>query len=128
VPKLAQTFNVIVVGAQGTGKTSLLRLFLDTCEISPNASSEQRASVDRFMSGAGGRTKALRTACVEIAEGRYDRVLLTLIDTPGLDFTSGRELELEKSVSGVVKYLDLQYADTMGEVRVGFLRVLEEFC
>ena len=43
--------------------------------------------------------------------------MLTVIDTPGFDFSAGAELGLERSVSGIVKYLDLQFSETMGEVR-----------
>lgn len=55
-------------------------------------------------------------ACVEICESRVDRVLLSVIDTPGLDFQEGHELKLERQVSSIMKYIDLQYADTMDEV------------
>jgi len=105
----------MVAGAHGTGKTSLLKLFLDTSIISPAATPEQKQSVDTFLSTSRKSTKALRTACVEIAENRFDRVLLTLIDTPGLDFTEGKELRCERDVTSLVKYLDSQYDETMGE-------------
>jgi septin family protein len=105
----------MVAGARGTGKTSLLKLFLDTSVISPAATLDQKQSVEIFLSSSRKSTKALRTACVEIAENRFDRVLLTLIDTPGLDFTEGKELRCERDVTSLVKYLDLQYDETMGE-------------
>jgi septin family protein len=105
----------MVAGAHGTGKTSLLKLFLDTSIISPTATPEQKQSVEAFLSTSRKSTKALRTACVEIAENRFDRVLLTLIDTPGLDFTEGKELRCERDVTSLVKYLDSQYDETMGE-------------
>jgi hypothetical protein len=116
VPRQAPTFNIMVAGGRETGKTSFLRLLLQTCEVSSNASSEQKAAVDRFMQGRVARTKALRSACIEVADHRYGGVLLTVIDTPGLNFLEGRELELERSVSGIIKYLDLQFAETMDEV------------
>jgi septin family protein len=105
----------MVAGAHGTGKTSLLKLFVDTSVISPAATPEQKQSVETFLSTSRKSTKALRTACVERAENRFDRVLLTLIDTPGLDFTEGKELRCERDVTSLVKYLDLQYDETMGE-------------
>lgn len=106
----------MVAGARGTGKTSLLKLFLDTSEISSTATPEQKLSVETFMGKSRKSTRKLQTACVEIAETRFDRVLLTLVDTPGLSFDDGQELELERSVSALVKYLDLQYDESMGEV------------
>ena len=106
-----------VAGAQGTGKTSLLRLILDTADISPTATADQKAAMERFLRGPPKRTDAIQTACVEICESKYDRLLLSVIDTPGLDFQEGRELKLERQVSTIVKYLDAQFADTLSEVR-----------
>ena len=113
-----------VAGAQGTGKTSLLRLILDTADISPTATADQKAAMERFLRGAPKRTDAIQTACVEICESKYDRLLLSVIDTPGLDFQEGHELKLERQVSTVVKYLDAQFADTLSEVRPDALFLL----
>ncbi|KAN0123290.1 Septin domain containing protein [Russula decolorans] len=108
-------FNLMVAGALGTGKTSLLRLLLDTADISPTATAEQRASFDRFMRGGVKATPRIQSATIDIHESRFDRVLLSVIDTPGLDFQDGRELKLERQVSNIMKYLDGLYADTMSE-------------
>jgi septin family protein len=105
----------MVAGAQGTGKTSLLRLLLDTADISPTTTAEQRASFDRFMRGGVKATSRIHSATIDIHESRFDRVLLSVTDTPGLDFQEGRELKLERQVSGIMKYLDGLYADTMSE-------------
>lgn len=82
-----------MVGGQGTGKTSLLRLLLDTADISPTATVDQRAAVDRFLRGTTKRTQSIQTACVEICESRFDRVLFSVIDTPGrqLDISTIRD-------------------------------------
>ncbi|KAI8994125.1 Septin-domain-containing protein [Trametes punicea] len=109
------TFNLMVAGAQGTGKTSLLRLILETADVSPTATADQKAAVERFLRGAPRRTEAIQTACVEICESKYDRVLLSVIDTPGLDLQEGHELKLERQVSSIVKYLDAQFSDTLNE-------------
>ncbi|KAF9781879.1 Septin-domain-containing protein [Thelephora terrestris] len=113
--KVAPTFNLMIVGGQGTGKTSLLQLLLDTADISPTATPDQRAAVDKFIRGSPERTQEIKTACVEICESKYDRVLLTVVDTPGLDFRESRELNLEWQVSSILKYVDQQYADTLSE-------------
>ncbi|KAI0304528.1 Septin-domain-containing protein [Multifurca ochricompacta] len=110
-PKL----NLMVAGARGTGKTSLLRLLLDTADISSAATVEQRASFDRFMRGGVKATPRIHSTTIDILESRFDRVLLSVIDTPGLDFQEGRELKLERQVSNIMKYLDGLYADTMSE-------------
>ncbi|TBU62262.1 Septin-domain-containing protein [Dichomitus squalens] len=109
------TFNVMVAGAQGVGKTSLLRLLLDTADISPTATADQKAAVERFLRGPPKGTESIQSACVEICESKYDRLLLSVIDTPGLDFREGHELRLERQVSTIVKYLDSQFADTLNE-------------
>lgn len=88
----------MIAGARGTGKTSLLKLFLQTSDISPSATPEQKASIEAFMSKGRKSTRGIEKATVEVAEARYDRILLTLIDTPGLRFEEGGELALERSV------------------------------
>lgn len=91
-------------------------MLLETAEISPTASPEQHDAMHKFLNAGTKRTPTIQTACVEICESRFERLLFTVIDTPGLDFSGGRELRLERQVSGVINYLDSQYADTMSEV------------
>ena len=105
---------------------------LETADISPSATEDQKAAIDQFLKGSTKATQAIQTACVEICESRFDRVLFSVIDTPGLDFQEGRELKLERQVTSIIKYVDAQYADTMTEVRASFqtyllLRVLTDF-
>jgi len=113
--RIPPTFNLMVVGGKGTGKTSLLRLLLETADISPTATVDQQTAMDRFLQGATKHTQSIQTACVEICESRFDRLLFSVIDTPGLDFAEGRQLRLERQVNGIIKYLDSLYADTMSE-------------
>lgn len=110
------TFNIMVAGGQSTGKTSLLRLLLDTSEFSSRASEDQKAAVERFLRGsAPKKTKTITTACVETADSRHEHVLLSVVDTPGLDYAEGRELKLDRQVSAILKYVEAQYADTLKE-------------
>ncbi|KAG6831925.1 hypothetical protein H0H92_006526 [Tricholoma furcatifolium] len=113
--RIPPTFNLMVVGSKGTGKTSLLRLLLDTADISPTATIDQQTALDRFLRGPTKSTKSIETACIETCESRFDRVLLSVIDTPGLDFAAGKELKLERQVNDIMKYIDAQYADTLSE-------------
>ena len=87
-------------------------------DISPTATAEQCASFDRFMRGGVKATPRIQSVTIEIHESRFDCVLLSVIDTPSLDFQEGRELMLERQVSHIVKYLDGLYADTLSEVRL----------
>lgn len=73
--------------------------------------------MNSYLKASTKSTQAIQTACIEICESRFDRVLFSVIDTPGLDFQEGRELKLERQVNAVLKYVDAQYADTMSEVR-----------
>lgn len=107
-----------VCGGQGSGKTSLLRLILDSSDLSPSATHDQRTAVENFLRGQTRPTELLHAVCAEIAETRTDKVLLSVVDTPGFDFDEGHELKLERQVSEVIKYIDALYAETMGEVSV----------
>lgn len=74
--------------------------------------------MENFLRGSPSRTELIQSTCVEICESRYDRILLSVIDTPGLDFQEGHELKLERQVSAVMKYMDTQFSDTLSEVRI----------
>ncbi|GJJ15538.1 hypothetical protein Clacol_009816 [Clathrus columnatus] len=120
--KHAPTFNIMVVGGKKTGKTSFLRLLLSTSNISPTNTPEQLATLASYRSANFTPTTVISTACVEILQSSpnrtptpEDRIALTCIDTPGLDFTEGKEFVLDRTVSDVLKYLDTQFAETMGE-------------
>ena len=116
IVRVPPKFNLMVAGGQGTGKTSFLKLLLNTCDISPTAADTEVAAVKKFTDVKTRHTKSLRSISVEVCEERHERVQLTVIDTVGFVFQEGRELELERGVQSVVKYLDAQYAETMGEV------------
>jgi len=66
--RIPPTFNVMVVGGKGTGKSSLLRLLLETADISPTATVDQRTAVERFLKSSIKATPNIQTACVEICE------------------------------------------------------------
>ncbi|KAF8606869.1 hypothetical protein BDV93DRAFT_542496 [Ceratobasidium sp. AG-I] len=97
-------FNLMVAGPRGVGKSALLRLLLQMAD--------PQASLDN-VSGSTRPTRSLITVTNELPGP--ERVLLTTVDTPGLDFSEGAELELEKSVTALVRHIDSQYAETLGE-------------
>ncbi|KXN88072.1 Septin-9 [Leucoagaricus sp. SymC.cos] len=113
--KVPPTFNIMVVGGKGTGKSSLLRLLLETSEVSPTATKEQRTAFEKFLNDATKSTQTIQGTSIEISESKFDRVMLSVIDTPGLDFQEGRELKLERQVNAIIRHVDAQYADTMSE-------------
>lgn len=101
-PRMPTPFNLMVAGPRGVGKSALLRLLLQM--------SEAPTSLDAFPARP---TRTLSTTTTELSG--TDRLVLTVIDTPGLDYSPGAELELEKAVTALVKYVDTQYAETLGE-------------
>ncbi len=107
-----------MVGSKSTGKSSLLRLLLETAEISPLATKERRAALDKFLRDSSKPTSGIQGVTIEICESKFDRILLSVIDTPGLDFQEGKELKLERQVNAILRHVDVQYADTMNEVSV----------
>ncbi|KAG8976503.1 hypothetical protein FRB90_009173, partial [Tulasnella sp. 427] len=115
VVRVPPKFNVMVAGGRGTGKTSFLKLFLNTCDISPGTTDAELAVLKKVTEGPMRHTKSLHAVSVEVCEERHDRIHLTVIDTVGFDFEEGRELELERGIQSVMKYIDTQYAETMGE-------------
>ncbi|KAG8929761.1 hypothetical protein FRC01_003789, partial [Tulasnella sp. 417] len=115
VVRVPPKFNVMVAGGRGTGKTSFLKLFLNTCDISPSATEAELAFLKKFTEGHTRHTKSLHPVSIEVCEERHDRIHLTVIDTVGLDFEDGKELELERGVQSMMRYIDTQYAETMGE-------------
>lgn len=114
-PHIVPTFNIMVVGGVKTGKTSLSRLLLQTCQVSPLATPAQRQSVDKFMQGSVKPTTSIQSASLEIDEGP-ERIALTLMDTPGLILSN--ELDLERSVTTILRHFDSRFAETLEEVRV----------
>ena len=65
--------------------------------------------MERFLRGSPKQTESIQSACVEICESKYDRLLLSVIDTPGLDFQESHELKLERQVSELVSQINGEY-------------------
>jgi ribosome biogenesis GTPase A len=107
-PRMPTPFNLMVVGPRGVGKSALLRLLLQMSDLP--------APLDALPARP---TRTLSTTTTELPGA--ERLVLTVIDTPGLDYSDGAELELEKAVTALVKYVDSQYAETLGEVSLDLL-------
>ncbi|KAJ3791245.1 GTP binding protein [Lentinula aff. detonsa] len=98
-------FSLLVAGCRG-GKTSLLRLLLDTCNISPRASRDQLASVAKFVQGCGSHTTHIRSTSIPVdleAEGGRE-LTLSLVDTPSLDFKDAAVTE--RSMLETLRYIE----------------------
>ncbi|KAK7681531.1 hypothetical protein QCA50_015263 [Cerrena zonata] len=110
----------LMVAGRRTGKTSFLRLLLDTSVISLTATRDQLASVAKFVQGCGGFTSHIRTTSVDIHSARSDRdepspLLLTLIDTPALDFDN--EEASSALVSDILKHVEGRFSESVEDER-----------
>jgi hypothetical protein len=97
------TFNLLVCGAQLTGKTSFLQTLLGTVKLNPQQPNYAQAKHRLATFGGGSskrrtRTRELTTCSVEILE-RGERIGLTVIDTPGLPVRSNGELAAAVEIS-----------------------------
>ena len=117
----------LMVAGQRTGKTSFLRLLLDTSEISQTATKEQLASVAKFVQGCSGHTSHIRTASIDIeldaveGNGPLKTLALTVIDTPSFDFDD--ESGSERLVSDVLRYVEQRLAEGVEDVGVMILSI-----
>jgi hypothetical protein len=105
--------TLLVAGCRG-GKSSFLRLLLDTSEISQAASKEQLQSVARFVQGCTGHTSNLRTASIDIDVDGPEPLALTLVDTPSLDFKD--DAHAERVVSETLRFIESRLAEGGDEV------------
>ncbi|KDR82808.1 hypothetical protein GALMADRAFT_238363 [Galerina marginata CBS 339.88] len=108
-------FNLLVAGCRG-GKTSFLRLLLDTSIVSPRTTKDQLASVAKFVQGCSGHTSYIRGASVDInvdldGTGQQQVLGLTLIDTPSLDFRD--EAAADRLLGETIRHIDSRFAEGM---------------
>jgi hypothetical protein len=109
----------LMVAGQRSGKTSFLRLLLDTSNIAPTVSKEQLTPLAKFIQGSNGHTNHIRPVSVDVIldspdSGAPQPVSLTLIDTPSLDFSD--EGSSERVITGILDHIDSRFADTSEDV------------
>ncbi|KAJ6585029.1 hypothetical protein B0H19DRAFT_1107745 [Mycena capillaripes] len=100
--------TLLVAGCRG-GKSSFLRLLIDTSDIYESASKEQLQSVARFVQGCSGHTSNIRTASVDIDVDGPEPLALTLVDTPSLDFKD--DAYAERVVSETLRFIESRLAE-----------------
>jgi hypothetical protein len=115
---IASGYTLMVAG-RCSGKTSFLRLLLDTSDISTSATKEQLASVAKFVQGCNAHTSHIRTTSVDIeldddTKGFPQRCTLSLIDTPSIDFDD--ENAAERVVSDTLRLIDARFVEGMEDV------------
>ncbi|KAF8147304.1 hypothetical protein K438DRAFT_1922099 [Mycena galopus ATCC 62051] len=107
-PEPAKELTLLVAGCRG-GKSSLLRLLIDTSDIAPGASKEQLQSVARFVQGCSGHTSTIRTVSVDIDVDGSEPLALTLVDTPSVDFKD--DAYAERVVSETLRFIESRLAE-----------------
>lgn len=108
------------VSIVGSGKTSFLRLLLDTSLISPRTSKDQLASVAKFVQGSSGHTSYIRSTSIDIkvdvdGNGQLQSLGLSLIDTPSFDFKD--EAGAERLLTEILRQVDSRFAEGIEDVR-----------
>lgn len=109
----------LMVAGRRTGKTSFLRLLLDTTLVSPTATQEQLASVAKFVQGCSGFTSHVRTMSVNVDLAAADTdpvqtLTLTLIDTPTLDFAD--DSTAQRTVNDILRHVDARFSESVDDV------------
>ncbi|GAN10924.1 septin [Mucor ambiguus] len=119
-------FNVMVVGFSGVGKTSFVRTLLETLSldqantIANNGGKKRRDSfmsenssvlVQEQLQGPIERTTQPYTISREIEVEKKERIILTIIDTPGF----GAEYLVDKQLHDITKYIEHQFDLTLQE-------------
>ncbi|TBU46364.1 hypothetical protein BD309DRAFT_858295 [Dichomitus squalens] len=110
----------LMVAGRRTGKTSFLRLLLDTCSVSSSVTHEQLASVAKFVQGCSGHTAHVRSVSIDIdmAPDEADEELpltLTLIDTPSLDFDD--EPSSQRTLQEILRHVESRLGESLDDER-----------
>lgn len=127
-PEPSSGYTLMVAGRR-TGKTSFLRLLLDTSVVSPAATNDQLAAVARFVQGCAGFTPHIRSVSVNIDQAvtsdegvqELHTLNLTLIDTPCLDFSD--EQASQRILNDVLRHLDARFSESVEDVSAPSLLV-----
>ncbi len=112
----------------GSGKTSFLRLLLDTSAVSTSATPDDVASVAKFVQGCSGHTTHIRTASIDVdvdldGTGLHRRFGLNLIDTPTLDFADERAAD--RLVADTMHLVESRFLESVDDVSAGLPRVVD---
>ena len=109
----------LMVAGRRTGKTSFLRLLLDTSGLSSSVTRDQLASVAKFVQGCSGHTAHVRSVSIDIdlAPDEADEELplsLTLIDTPSLDFED--DASAQRTLQDILRHVEGRLTEGLEDV------------
>ncbi|KAI0354920.1 hypothetical protein OH77DRAFT_1404125 [Trametes cingulata] len=110
----------LMVAGRRTGKTSFLRLLLDTSTVASSVTRDQLASVAKFVQGSSGHTSQVRTVSVDIdlAPDDLDEerpLTLTLIDTPSLDFDDKHASD--RALQDILRHVESRLGQSLDDER-----------
>ncbi|PCH40059.1 hypothetical protein WOLCODRAFT_136630 [Wolfiporia cocos MD-104 SS10] len=110
----------LMVAGRRSGKTSFLRLLLDTSVVAHTVTRDQLVSVAKFVQGCSGHTSHVRTVSVDVdlPAGDSDetqRLNLTLIDTPSIDFED--KDSSQRTVSEILRHIDARFTESVDDER-----------
>ncbi|EIW59456.1 uncharacterized protein TRAVEDRAFT_121273 [Trametes versicolor FP-101664 SS1] len=113
----------LMVAGRRTGKTSFLRLLLDTSNVASSVSRDQLASVAKFVQGSSGHTSHVRTVSIDIdlAPDELDEehpLNLTLIDTPSLDFADKHASE--RALQDILRHVESRLGESLDDERKAY--------
>ena len=109
----------LMVAGRRTGKTSFLRLLLDTSNVSTSVTRDQLASVAKFVQGCSGHTSHVRSVSIDIdlaPDGSDDEhpLTLTLIDTPSLD--GDEDPTSLRAIQEILRHVEARLGETLENV------------
>lgn len=111
--KTPRSLNVMVAGGARTGKTSLLRLILDTVKLSQVANISQRTEAQISFTKKHQPKHPIYSMTFDVGENIHDRTMLTLTDTPELDY--GDTGKVGENIDRILNHIEHLYTQTLDE-------------
>jgi len=100
------TFNLMVIGAQRTGKSTFLHTFIGSLTPSlPIKNDSPTISLPR--------TTSLSETSTSVVTLSGEKVMLNVIDTPGLDILSNDEFRVDLQVNETLRYIESKFDSSL---------------
>ena len=95
--------NVIVLGHQGSGKTSLVEALYSTASNKPKGSIEKGNTISDYMPEEKAKLSSIRMSVIRL---EYNDYIFNLIDIPGNDDFIGEAIAAMNVVKGAILVID----------------------
>ncbi|KAH9922836.1 uncharacterized protein BXZ73DRAFT_51157 [Epithele typhae] len=110
----------LMVAGRRTGKTSFLRLLLDSSNVASTVSRDQLASVAKFVQGSSAHTPHVRSVSLDIDLAPDDLdaehpLALTLIDTPSLNPED--DPDCQRTLQEILRHVERRLGDGLDSDR-----------